>query len=61
MDIIIPKLVNPENFKMKINIPNNLKRSVSAHIPSSYKFINESPAGYGKNSHFIPNKEPIPV
>ena len=21
MDIIIPKLVNPENFKMKINIP----------------------------------------
>jgi len=48
-------------IQMKINIPNNLKRSVSAHIPSSYKFINESPAGYGKNSHFIPNKEPIPV
>ena len=43
-------------------VPNNLKVSVQAHIPPSYKFIiKKSPAVYGKNSHIITNKEPIPI
>ena len=48
---------------MQMNeVPNNLKGSVQAHIPSSYKAIfKKSPAVYGKNYPLIANKGPIPV
>jgi DNA-binding HxlR family transcriptional regulator len=50
------------SMHMEIGAPGNLKGSVQAHIPSSYKvIINKSPAIYGKNDHIIANKEPIPV
>lgn len=49
------------SMHVEIDVPKNLKGSVQAQIPSSYKFINKSPAVYGKYNQSIPNKEPILV
>lgn len=42
-------------------VPKNIKGSVPAKTPPSYKFISKTPGSYGKNDPIIANNEPILV